>query len=68
MPTSRTYVVAGMTCGSCAGKVSDQVEQLDAVEDVDVDLATGQLTLHSSTPLDDAAVREAIERAGYQVA
>ena len=67
MGNSKTYVVAGMTCGGCAGKVSDQVEKLDAVEDIDVDLATGTLTLHTHAPLDDGDVHDAIERAGYKV-
>ena len=35
--------------------------------DVDVDLASGGLTVTSERPLDDAAVRAAVEEAGYQV-
>ena len=67
MPTSRTYLVEGMTCGSCAGKVSDKVAELVGVEDLDVDLATGGLTLHSQEPVDDETVRAAVEEAGYKV-
>ena len=35
---------------------------------VDVDLATGSLSVTSDTALDAAAVRAAVEEAGYQVA
>lgn len=63
-----TYRVEGMTCGSCAGKVSDRVEQIAGVQDIDVDLATGQITLTSDTVLDDDTVRNAVQDAGYTMA
>ncbi|MBC7277395.1 heavy metal-associated domain-containing protein, partial [Nocardioides sp.] len=37
MATNATYTVSGMTCGGCAGKVTDQVEQIPGILDVDVD-------------------------------
>lgn len=67
MPTNRTYLVAGMTCGSCAGKVTGQVEQIPGIIDVDVDLATGGITLTSENPVSDDAVKQAVEQAGYQL-
>ena len=63
-----TYLVDGMTCGGCAGKVTDEVEQIPGIVDVDVDLATGGITLTSEGQIDDDEVKGAIERAGYQVA
>lgn len=66
MSTS-TDTVDGMTCGSCAGKVSERVEQIPGVRDIDVDLATGDITLTSDTTLDEEAVRLAVEAAGYQL-
>lgn len=65
--STSTYIVEGMTCGSCAGKVSDRVEQIPGVRDIDVDLATGGVTLTSDTALDKEAVRAAVEKAGYQL-
>ena len=38
---------------------------MDAVE---VDLASGLVTLTSAAPLDDARVRAAVDEAGYQLA
>lgn len=67
MPTNRTYLVAGMTCGSCADKVTSRVEQIPGVIDVDVDLATGGITLTSANPVSDDAVQQAVEQAGYQL-
>ena len=67
MPTS-TYTVSGMTCGHCVSSVTEEVTQVPGVTDVTVDLATGGLTVASETDVDDAAVRAAVEEAGYQVA
>ncbi|MDA8369961.1 MAG: heavy-metal-associated domain-containing protein [Nocardiopsaceae bacterium] len=68
MPTDHTYFVSGMTCGGCAGKVTDQVERVPGVVDVDVDIATGGLTLTTERPVSDEAVQQAVEQAGYRLA
>lgn len=60
-----TYTVQGMTCGSCATKVTAAVNQVAGVTGTDVDLTTGTLTV-DGPDVDDAAVRTAITDAGYQ--
>lgn len=67
MSTS-TYTVVGMTCGHCVNSVTEEVTQVPGVTDVAVDLATGGLTVTSESDVDDAAVRAAVEEAGYEVA
>ncbi|WP_030170465.1 heavy-metal-associated domain-containing protein [Spirillospora albida] len=62
-----TYTVAGMTCGHCVNSVSEEVGQVAGVTGVDVDLKTGAVTITSEGPLDDAAVKAAVEEAGYEV-
>jgi copper ion binding protein len=66
MITTR-YAVKGMTCGHCVSAVSDEVGRIDGVTGVDVDLATGAVTVTSAAALDDAAVRDAVDEAGYEV-
>ena len=66
--TTATWTVTGMTCGHCVQSVTEEVSAVPGVEDVTVDLATGLLTVTSDQPLDDGAVRAAVEEAGYQVA
>lgn len=66
MSTS-TYTVTGMTCGHCVASVTEEVSALTGVSDVQVDLASGQVTVTSETPLDEAAVRGAVEEAGYEL-
>lgn len=66
--TTATYTVLGMTCGHCVSSVTEEVSEVTGVIDVDVDLATGRLTVTSPTPIDDASIRSAVSEAGYQVA
>ncbi|WP_406029564.1 heavy-metal-associated domain-containing protein [Nocardioides sp. NBC_00163] len=65
---STTYTVSGMTCGHCVSSVSEEVAQIAGVSSVDVDLATGQVTVTSENELDPVQVQRAIEEAGYQLA
>jgi copper chaperone CopZ len=66
--SSTRYTVVGMTCGHCVNAVTEEVSQVPGVTAVDVDLASGGLTVTSDAPVDDAAVRAAVEEAGYDVA
>ena len=68
MSDTRQYTVTGMTCGHCVASVTEEVQELPGVETVDVALETGTLTVTSSQPVDDGAVRAAVEEAGYQLA
>ena len=66
--TTATYTVVGMTCAHCVNSVTEEVTQVPGVTSVDVDLASGDLTVTSDTTIDDSAVQAAVEEAGYQVA
>ena len=66
--STNTYVVEGMTCGGCAGKITEAVEQIPGITDVDVDLLTGGITLTADQPVSDEAVQAAVEGAGYRFA
>ncbi|WP_432969618.1 heavy-metal-associated domain-containing protein [Dactylosporangium sp. CA-233914] len=66
--TTQTYIVTGMTCSHCVQSVSSELGKLDGVQNVQVDLGTGAVAVTSEQPLDDAAVRAAVDEAGYQVA
>ena len=68
MTQSQTYTVTGMTCGHCVASVTEEVQELPGVENVDVVLETGAVTVTSAEPLDDAAVQAAVEEAGYALA
>jgi copper chaperone len=63
-----SYTVTGMTCSHCVSAVTEEVSGLPGVTDVQVDLVSGGLTVTSDAPVDDDAVRVAVEEAGYEVA
>ena len=62
------YTVSGMTCGHCVASVTEEVQEISGVSDVQVDLSTGRLRFTSEQPISDADVRAAVEEAGYQLA
>jgi len=64
---TRTYTVPDMSCGHCKQAVTEEVSKVPGVATVDVDLET-KLVLVGGEGLDDAALREAIEEAGYEAA
>lgn len=66
--TTAEYTVTGMTCGHCVGSVKEEVGKIAGITGVDVDLATGLLTIASTTPVDNAAVLAAVDEAGYAAA
>ncbi|SCE78900.1 heavy-metal-associated domain-containing protein [Micromonospora mirobrigensis] len=62
-----TYQVQGMTCGHCVNSVSTEVRAIPGVDDVQVDLASGRVTVTSDQPVDPEAVRAAVDEAGYDL-
>ena len=63
----RTYSVPGVSCGHCRAAITAEVAMVPGVASVDVDLDARRVTVAGSG-LDDAAVRAAIDEAGYDVA
>ncbi|MEU2334688.1 heavy-metal-associated domain-containing protein [Streptomyces sp. NPDC006654] len=61
------YKVSGMTCGHCEGAVSQEISALDGVTSVTAVAKTGEVTVASAAPLDEAAVRAAVDEAGYEL-
>jgi copper chaperone CopZ len=66
--SNNVYVVKGMTCSGCMGKVTNAVTSVEGVDDVDIDIATGEVTVISDASVDADLVRTAITKAGYEVA
>ena len=68
MAVTSTYSVTGMTCGHCVQAVTGELKELPGVADVQVDLASGVVTVTSEAALPDDAVRAAVDEAGYELA
>ena len=62
-----TYSVPGVSCAHCRTAITSEVEQVAGVSLVDVDLEARRVTV-AGAGLDDAAIRAAIDEAGYDIA
>lgn len=62
-----TYKVSGMTCGHCVQSVTAELEKVEGVQDVNVDLETGAVTVTSGEPLGEDSVRAAVDEAGFEL-
>ncbi len=66
MSNTQTYAVTGMTCGHCESAIRSEVAQLPGVEQIEVSVSTGQLSLTVEASVEDDAVLAAVDEAGYQ--
>jgi copper chaperone CopZ len=69
--TRTRWRVTGMTCAHCVAAVTKELRALPGVADVQVDLAPGSestVTVTSLDDLDEAALRGAIDEAGFELA
>lgn len=64
--STETYNVPDISCGHCVEAITGAVAPLDGVESVDVSVDDKTVTVAGT--FDDAAVRSAIDDAGYDIA
>lgn len=65
------YLVNGMTCEHCVAAVTEEIGRLPGVRDVEVGVVNGgtsTVDITSVAQLDGAAVRAAVDEAGYELA
>ena len=66
--SSPSYQVTGLTCGHCVKSVTQALQALPQVDDVQIDLAAGGVSTVTVTGVvPPEMVRRAIEEAGYTV-
>lgn len=66
MSQQRTYDVEGMTCGHCKAAVEAEIRALRGIDDVQVDLDRGRVTVRGER-VDDQAIAAAVDEAGYTI-
>ena len=64
---TKTIMVGGMACAECAEKVRKALEAVAGVESVFVEQSAGVAVVNANAPVDDAALRAAVEGVGYTV-
>jgi copper chaperone len=56
-----------MTCGHCATAVREEIGRIDGVRGVEVDVATGRVTVTGDRAPSTGEVRDAVTEAGYEL-
>ena len=59
--------IDGMSCEHCVRHVTEALEALSGVEAVAVNLADRQASLQTDDDFDEAAARDAVDEAGYEI-
>jgi copper chaperone len=65
--TAKVYEVTGMTCDHCVQAVRGEVSAVAGVDAVEVDLASGRVTV-SGAGFSDDEIAAAVDEAGYALA
>lgn len=63
----KTLKVEGMMCAHCEARVKKALESLSGVESAVADHAAGTAVVTLSAPVEDAALRKAVEDQDYKV-
>ena len=63
----KTLKIEGMMCTHCSGRVKTALEALPQVDAAAVSHETGTAVVTLNAPVDDAALKKAVEDQGYQV-
>lgn len=66
--STMSITVSGMSCGHCASSVGEEIGHVAHVRAVDVDLASGKVTIDIDGQVDTDAIKCAVEEAGYRLA
>ena len=59
--------VKGMSCNHCKMSVTNALKSIDGIQDVQVDLETGNVKFEQTKPVDRKTVEETINRIGFTV-
>lgn len=63
--STTVWTVEGMTCGHCVKAVTEEVSALPGVTGVEVDLASGKVTVTADADPGTDAMTAAVDEAGY---
>jgi copper chaperone len=64
--TTRTYTIAGMSCGGCVKSLTRVLSSVPGIEPLKIDVGTAQLKVDEAR-VSSQTVRDAVARAGFEV-
>ena len=62
----KTFTITGMSCGGCVNSLTRVLKTVPGIEPLTIEVGKASLRLDSDKA-DTAAVRAAVERAGFEV-
>lgn len=62
----KTFVISGMSCGGCVNSLTRVLTSVPGIEPLKIEVGKASLRLDSDQAT-SATVREAVERAGFEV-
>lgn len=62
----KELAIGGMSCAHCVGSVTQALEAVEGVSQVQVDLATGTAVLHLAADVTEKQLQEAVEAVGFE--
>ena len=65
---TKKVFIEGMTCGHCVHHVESALKEVAGVITVNVNLKGKFAVIESTGPVDDDAIKAAVDEAGYKVA
>lgn len=64
----KTIKIKGMSCQHCVMAVTKALSAIDGIENVQVNLETQTASYDETRPVDMALIKDAVKKAGYDVA
>jgi copper chaperone len=61
----KQFIVTGMTCEHCENRVAREVRDVPGITSAVADAAAGTLVVTGGDVLDEAAIADAVDEAGY---
>ena len=62
-----TMTAPDITCGGCANAIKNAFGRVEGVGDVDVDIATKQVTVRHEASIDRGRIVDVLDQAGFPV-
>lgn len=59
--------IEGMSCNHCVMAVKKALSGIEGVENVEVDLKSGEATFEETSPVDPEVIRKTVADEGYEV-
>jgi copper chaperone len=64
----RVYNVPDVSCEHCVSAITNELTQIDGVENVQVNLETKQVTVMTNDNVSEEKIRDGIDEAGFDIA